>query len=303
MAWFKKTRKPMASSTVENPSRVPEGLWVKCPDCSQIIYNKDLEKNLSVCPKCGHHFRLSAAERLRTLLDESEWTEHFSNLVSNDPLKFSDTKAYRDRLRKAIEATGLNDAVIIATGHLDGLPVVIAAMEYAFIGGSMGVVMGEKITRAIELAISERRGVIIVSCSGGARMMEGALSLMQMAKVSAALARLSKARLPYISLLTDPTTGGVTASFAMLGDLNIAEPKALIGFAGPRVIEQTIRQKLPEGFQRSEFLVEHGMLDLVVDRREMKAALASALRFMRIERAVPAPVEVHAELTAAARPR
>jgi acetyl-CoA carboxylase carboxyl transferase subunit beta len=287
MAWFKKTRKPMASSTVENPSRVPEGLWVKCPGCSQIIYNKDLEKNLSVCPKCGHHFRLSATERLRTLLDEAEWTEHFSNLVSNDPLKFTDTKAYRDRLSKAIDATGLNDAIIVATGHLDGLPVVIAAMEYAFIGGSMGVVMGEKITRAIELGISERRGVIIVSCSGGARMMEGALSLMQMAKVSAALARLAKARLPYLSVLTDPTTGGVTASFAMLGDLNIAEPKALIGFAGPRVIEQTIRQTLPEGFQRSEFLVDHGMLDLVVDRREMKAALAGALRFMRIEAAVP----------------
>ncbi len=294
MAWFKKTRKPMASSTVENPSRVPEGLWVKCADCSQIIYNKDLEKNLNVCPKCGHHFRLNAAERLRMLLDEAEWTEHFSNLISNDPLQFSDTKAYRDRLRKAIDATGMNDAVIVATGHLDGLPVVIAAMEYAFIGGSMGVVMGEKITRGIELAIKERRGVIIVSCSGGARMMEGALSLMQMAKVSAALSRLGKARLPYISVLTDPTTGGVTASFAMLGDLNIAEPKALIGFAGPRVIEQTIRQKLPEGFQRSEFLVEHGMLDLIVDRREMKAAIANALRFMRIEPAIEVAAPLHA---------
>ena len=280
MAWFKKTRKPMASSTAEKPSRVPEGLWVKCPDCGQILYNKDLEKNLSVCTKCAHHFRLSAEERLRTLLDEPEWTEHFGNLVSNDPLRFTDTKPYRDRLKKAIEATGRNDAIVVATGHLDGLPVVIAAMEYAFIGGSMGVVMGEKITRAIELAIEERRGVIVVSCSGGARMMEGALSLMQMAKVSAALARLSRARLPYISLLTDPTTGGVTASFAMLGDLNVAEPKALIGFAGPRVIEQTIRQKLPEGFQRSEFLVEHGMLDLVVDRRDMKPTLARALRFM-----------------------
>jgi acetyl-CoA carboxylase carboxyl transferase subunit beta len=283
MAWFKKTRKPLASSTADTPSRVPEGLWVKCPGCSQIIYNKDLEKNLSVCPKCGHHFRLAAADRLRMLLDNGEWTEHFSQLASNDPLQFSDTKAYRERLRKAIETTGLNDAVIVATGRLDGLPVVVAAMEYAFIGGSMGVVMGEKITRGIELAIEQRRGVIIVSCSGGARMMEGALSLMQMAKVSAALARLGRAQLPYISILTDPTTGGVTASFAMLGDLNIAEPKALIGFAGPRVIEQTIRQKLPAGFQRSEFLLEHGMLDLVVDRREMKAALANALRFMRLE--------------------
>jgi acetyl-CoA carboxylase carboxyl transferase subunit beta len=294
MAWFKKARKPLASSTVDNPSRVPEGLWVKCPDCAQVIYNKDLEKNISVCPKCGHHFRLSAAERIRMLLDEPEWAEHFDNLVSNDPLQFSDTKPYRDRLRKAMDATGMNDAVIVATGHLDHLPVVIAAMEYSFIGGSMGVVMGEKITRGIELAILQRRGVIIVSCSGGARMMEGALSLMQMAKVSAALARLARAHLPYISVLTDPTTGGVTASFAMLGDLNIAEPKALIGFAGPRVIEQTIRQKLPEGFQRSEFLVEHGMLDLVVDRREMKTAIASALRFMRIEPALQVATAVPA---------
>jgi acetyl-CoA carboxylase carboxyl transferase subunit beta len=294
MAWFKKTRKPMASSTVEHPSRVPEGLWVKCPGCAQIIYKKDLAQNLSVCPKCSHHFRLSASERLRTLLDEPDWTEHFSNLVSNDPLQFSDTRPYQERLRKAIEATGMNDAVIVATGHLHGLPVVVAAMEYAFIGGSMGVVMGEKITRGIELAIRERRGVIIVSCSGGARMMEGALSLMQMAKVSAALARLAKAQLPYVSLLTDPTTGGVTASFAMLGDLNIAEPKALIGFAGPRVIEQTIRQKLPEGFQRSEFLVEHGMLDLVVDRRELKSTIAGALRFMRLEPRVEVGAATHA---------
>ncbi len=283
MAWFKKARKPKASSTVDNPSRVPEGLWVKCPDCGQVLYNKDLEKNLSVCSKCAHHFRLTARERLRTLLDEPEWTEHYANLTSTDPLRFTDTKPYRDRLVKAMAATGLNDAVIIATGHLDDLPVVVAAMEYAFIGGSMGVVMGEKITRAIELAIEGRRGMIIVSCSGGARMMEGALSLMQMAKVSAALARLGRARLPYLSVLTDPTTGGVTASFAMLGDVNIAEPKALIGFAGPRVIEQTIRQKLPEGFQRSEFLLEHGMLDLVVDRRALKPTLASVLRFMRVE--------------------
>ncbi len=280
MAWFKKTRKPIASSTVENPSRVPEGLWVKCPDCSQIIYNKDLEKNLSVCPKCGHHFRIGASDRLRMLFDGHQWTEHFPNLSSNDPLTFTDTKPYRDRLRKAIAATGMRDAVIVGTGTLEGRPVVVAAMEYAFIGGSMGVVMGEKITRAIEIGIAQRRPVIVVSCSGGARMMEGALSLMQMAKVSAALARLDRARLPYISVLTDPTTGGVTASFAMLGDLNIAEPKALIGFAGPRVIEQTIRQKLPEGFQRSEFLLEHGMLDLIVDRREMKAAIARALQFM-----------------------
>jgi len=279
MAWFKKTRKPI-ESTGEKPSRVPEGLWVKCPGCSQIIYNKDLDKSQQVCPKCAHHFRISAADRLRTLFDDGEWTEHFRDLTSNDPLQFTDTKPYRHRLRDTMAKTGMSDAVIVATGRLDGLDVVVAAMEYAFIGGSMGVVVGEKITRAIEMALDRRTAVIVVSCSGGARMMEGALSLMQMAKVSAALARLDRARLPFISVLTDPTTGGVTASFAMLGDLNIAEPKALIGFAGPRVIEQTIRQKLPEGFQRSEFLLEHGMLDLIVDRREMKATLARALRFM-----------------------
>ena len=279
MAWFKKTRKPI-EPTGEKPSRVPEGLWVKCPGCTQIIYNKDLDKNQQVCPKCAHHFRISAVERLRALFDDGTWTEHFQGLTSNDPLKFTDTKPYRHRLKETITKTGMKDAVVIATGRLDGLDVVISAMEYAFIGGSMGVVAGEKITRAIEMAIQESKPVIIVSCSGGARMMEGALSLMQMAKVSAALAKLDRARLPFISVLTDPTTGGVTASFAMLGDLNIAEPKALIGFAGPRVIEQTIRQKLPDGFQRSEFLLEHGMLDLIVDRREMKTAIAQALRFM-----------------------
>jgi len=286
MAWFKKARKPSKSSaSAENPSRVPEGLWVKCPDCAQVLYNKDLESNLHVCPKCAHHFRISAADRLRALFDGGRWTEHFPDLTSNDPLHFKDTKAYRDRLRASITATGIKDAVLIATGHLDGLGVVIAAMEYSFIGGSMGVVVGDKITRAAEMALARRHPLLIVSCSGGARMMEGALSLMQMAKISAALARLDRARLPFISILTDPTTGGVTASFAMLGDLNVAEPKALIGFAGPRVIEQTIRQKLPEGFQRSEFLVDHGMVDLIVDRREMKAVLASTLRFMGAESA------------------
>jgi acetyl-CoA carboxylase carboxyl transferase subunit beta len=279
MAWFKKARKPIESSA-ERESRVPEGLWVKCPGCTQIIYNKDLVTNLNVCPKCAHHFRIPAAERLRALLDDEKWVEHFENLVSNDPLRFTDTKPYRDRLRSTIKLTGLKDAVIVATGRLEGIAVVVAAMEYSFIGGSMGVVVGEKITRAVEMALEARQPLIIISCSGGARMMEGALSLMQLAKVSAALARLDRARVPYISVLTDPTTGGVTASFAMLGDLNIAEPKALIGFAGPRVIEQTIRQKLPEGFQRSEFLLEHGMLDYIVDRRDMKAAIARALRFM-----------------------
>ena len=286
MAWFKKTRKPIASQTAEKPSRVPEGLMVKCPGCSQILYNKDLEKNLGVCPKCAHHFRISASDRLRALFD-GPWTEYHQTLTSTDPLQFTDTKPYRERLRSTFKATGMKDAVIVATGQLEGLDVVIAAMEYTFIGGSMGVVVGEKITRAVEMALERRQPLIVVSCSGGARMMEGALSLMQMAKVSAALARLDRARLPFVSVLTDPTTGGVTASFAMLGDVNLAEPRALIGFAGPRVIEQTIRQKLPEGFQRSEFLIERGMLDLIVDRRDMKATIARALRFMR---AVPAEV-------------
>jgi acetyl-CoA carboxylase carboxyl transferase subunit beta len=300
MAWFKKTRKPIAPAT-EKPSRVPEGLWVKCPDCSQIIYNKDLATNLSVCPKCAHHFRLNATERLRTLFD-GDWTEFDRDLVSTDPLNFSDTKPYKSRLKAGIAATGLKDAIIVGSGTIDGIRTVIAAMEYEFIGGSMGVVVGEKITRGIERAIEERCPVVIVCCSGGARMMEGALSLMQMAKVCGALARLDRARLPYIAVLTDPTTGGVTASFAMLGDLNIAEPKALIGFAGPRVIEQTIRQKLPEGFQRSEFLLEKGMLDLVVDRREMKALIANALRFMGAAAQRPAAAPPVAGVPTAAEP-
>jgi acetyl-CoA carboxylase carboxyl transferase subunit beta len=278
MPWFKKEKTPIAASTM-TAVRVPEGLWVKCPSCAQVIYNKDLQANVHVCPKCAHHFRMSATERLRSLFD-GDWQEHDAGLASSDPLDFTDTKPYRDRLRASQAATGLLDAVVVGSGTLDGLPVVIAAMEYSFIGGSMGVVMGEKITRAIERGLASRTPVIVVSCSGGARMMEGALSLMQMAKISAALARLDRAGLPYLSILTDPTTGGVTASFAMLGDLNIAEPKALIGFAGPRVIEQTIRQKLPEGFQRSEFLLAHGLLDAVVDRRELKAIIARALRFM-----------------------
>jgi acetyl-CoA carboxylase carboxyl transferase subunit beta len=286
MAWFKKARTPIAAASKEKQSRVPEGLWVKCPGCSQIIYNKDLATNLNVCPKCAHHFRVSAAERLRMLFD-AEWVEYDKGLVSTDPLAFTDTKPYKSRLKAGIDATGLKDAVIVATGTIDGIDTVVASMEYGFIGGSMGVVVGEKIARAIERAIQTERPLVIVCSSGGARMMEGALSLMQMAKICGALARLDRARLPYIAVLTDPTTGGVTASFAMLGDLNIAEPKALIGFAGPRVIEQTIRQKLPEGFQRSEFLLEKGMIDLVVDRREMKGVIANAMRFMGATRAQP----------------
>jgi acetyl-CoA carboxylase carboxyl transferase subunit beta len=298
MAWFKKDRKPIEPPA--DKSRVPEGLWVKCPSCSHIIYNKDLAASLSVCTKCSHHFRLSAAERLKALFD-GEWQEYDSGLTSVDPLKFTDTKPYKKRLDASIASTGLQDAVITATGQIEGIRCSVAAMEYGFIGGSMGVVVGEKITRAIERALGDRLPVIIVSCSGGARMMEGALSLMQMAKISAALARLDRAKLPYLSILTDPTTGGVTASFAMLGDFNIAEPKALIGFAGPRVIEQTIRQKLPEGFQRSEFLLEHGMLDMVVDRREMKAVIGRILRFGGA-RPLPKPEPLPAAAAAAPAP-
>jgi acetyl-CoA carboxylase carboxyl transferase subunit beta len=288
MAWFKKARKPIAAP--DKTSRVPEGLWVKCPDCDAIIYTKDLVKNLSVCTRCGHHFRLTAVERLRSLFDDEVFTEMDRGLRSNDPLQFTDTKPYGKRLAASEATTGQPDAIIIATGRISGIETVVGAMEYAFIGGSMGVVMGEKIVRGIETALARRLPVVIVSCSGGARMMEGALSLMQMAKISAALARLDRAGLPYVSVLTDPTTGGVTASFAMLGDLNIAEPRALIGFAGPRVIEQTIRQKLPDGFQRSEFLIDHGMLDLVVDRRELKATITRALEFMGAKATSPPPV-------------
>ncbi len=278
MAWFKKVRKPI-EPPADKASRVPEGLMVKCPSCTTIIYNKDLAANVSVCPKCAHHFRLCATERLRSLFD-GEWEEHDPNLVSTDPLGFTDTKPYRDRLKASIKATGLRDAIIVATGRIDGIKTIVGSMEYRFIGGSMGAVVGEKITRGIERALAERLPLVIVSCSGGARMMEGILSLMQLARISAALAKLDRGGGPYVSVLTDPTTGGVTASFAMLGDLNIAEPKALIGFAGPRVIEQTIRQTLPEGFQRSEFLLEKGFIDAVVDRRELKATIARALRFM-----------------------
>jgi len=277
MAWFRREPTPLASGQQE--SRVPEGMWVKCGSCKEIIYRKEVVKNLSVCPKCAFHFRISARERLELLYDGA-WEEFDRGLVSADPLQFRDTKPYARRLQEGREKTDSADAVLTTAGSMGGLPVVIAAMEYAFIGGSMGVVVGEKVTRAVERAAREWLPLVVVSCSGGARMMEGTLSLMQMAKISAALARLDDARLPFISLLTDPTTGGVTASFAMLGDLNVAEPGALIGFAGPRVIEQTIRQKLPPGFQRSEFLLQHGMLDMVVDRRELKRTLVRSLRLL-----------------------
>ena len=292
MAWFKKSRKPR-EATPGKASKFPEGLWVKCPGCAQIT----LQQGPGHQPACLPEVRTSLPHRSpRAAARPLRWRAGSSttlNLVSTDPLRFIDTKPYADRLKTTIASTGERDAVVVATGAIDGQPAIVAAMEYSFIGGSMGVVVGEKITRGIERALAERLPVIIVSCSGGARMMEGALSLMQMAKISAALARLDRAGLPYISILTDPTTGGVTASFAMLGDLNIAEPKALIGFAGPRVIEQTIRQKLPEGFQRSEFLLDHGMIDAVVDRRELKGTIGRAFRFMvaaPTRDAVPAPV-------------
>jgi acetyl-CoA carboxylase carboxyl transferase subunit beta len=278
MTWFKRESSELGPS---GEKRVrTEGLWEKCEGCRQIIWKKDLDANLNVCPKCDRHFRVDARTRLAMLLDNSEWEETETNLRSTDPLRFVDTKAYKDRLTKAQKETELQDAVVNAEGTLEGKSVIVSAMEYRFIGGSMGAVVGEAITRAIERATEKRKPLIIVSASGGARMMEGVASLMQMAKISAALARLDDAGLPYISVLTDPTTGGVTASYAMLGDLNIAEPAALIGFAGPRVIEQTIRQKLPEGFQRSEFLLEHGMLDAVVHRKDLKPYLSRALTFM-----------------------
>ena len=278
MAWFKRQSGELETSG-ERTVRT-EGLWVKCDNCRQIIWKKDLEENLNVCPKCGKHFRIDARTRLAQLLDDNQYEVFDGDLVSNDPLKFVDLKPYSSRLKQAKADTGLKDAIINAYGKLNGRPVIVVSMEYSFIGGSMGAVVGEAITRAIEKAIETRTPLIIVSASGGARMMEGVISLMQLAKISAALARLDAARVPYISVLTDPTTGGVTASFAMLGDLNIAEPGALIGFAGPRVIEQTIRQKLPPGFQRSEFLLEHGMLDAVVTRKELKGYIARALDFM-----------------------
>ena len=277
MSWFKRDKKAIEQVTPPEERRVrTEGLWVKCESCRAIVFRKDLEENLYVCPKCQFHFRMSAKKRFELLMD-GKWTEHDAGMVSTDPLKFVDTKPYAKRIKDAQKKLGLNDAIITAEGQLNGKPVICCAMEFAFIGGSMGAVVGEKVTRATEMAMDTRQPLIVVSCSGGARMMEGTISLMQLAKVSAALARLDEEKLPFISVLTDPTTGGVTASFAMLGDLNLAEPGALIGFAGPRVIEQTIRQKLPDGFQRSEFLLEHGFLDAVVHRKDLKGFISNAL--------------------------
>ena len=278
MAWF--TREKTSLKTEEGERKVrTEGLWLKCEHCGEIIWRKALEDNLQVCPKCGHHDRINARTRLTMLFDDGKFEEFDTQLVSSDPLEFVDSRTYKKRLASNQQLTHLRDAIISAAGNLNGRRVHICALDLRFIGGSMGAVVGEAITRAIERSLERNVPLIIISASGGARMQEGTVSLMQLAKISAALMRLDEAKIPYISVLTDPTTGGVTASFAMLGDLNIAEPGALIGFAGPRVIEQTIRQKLPEGFQTSEFLLQHGFLDAVVKRGELKDYLAKAFDF------------------------
>jgi acetyl-CoA carboxylase carboxyl transferase subunit beta len=279
MPWFKKEKTPKQPA-IDRRFQMPEGLWVKCEGCKEIIYKKEVVINENVCPKCNYHFRVSARERLVALLDDGKYVEFDQGISPKDPLEFKDTKPYSKRIKDYQKKTGEKDALISCRGAINGQPVIVAVMNYAFMGGSMGSVVGEKITRCCEVALKEESPLLIISCSGGARMQEGALSLMQMAKISSALAMLDNAGLPFISILTDPTTGGVTASYAMLGDLNIAEPRALIGFAGPRVIEQTIRQKLPAGFQRSEFLLEHGMLDFIVERSKMRDVLIKCLRFM-----------------------
>lgn len=276
MGWFNKDRAPMAQSD-EKRSKVPEGLWIKCQSCNENLYSGDLEKNFNVCTKCNFHFRISARKRLDLLLDEESFVEHDASMTSVDVLDFKDSKSYADRIKAAVNKGGSRDAVICGDGKIEGMPVQISVFDFSFLGGSMGSVVGEKITRAIERAIAAQTPFIICSASGGARMQESILSLMQMAKTSAALAAMKEQGLPFISVLTDPTTGGVTASFSMLGDVNIAEPKALIGFAGPRVIEQTIRQKLPEGFQRAEYLLDHGMVDLIVSRQELRSTIARLL--------------------------
>ena len=280
MAWFKRDRAPFVANDDEKKVKVPEGLWTKCQNCGEVILSKDIEDNLNVCPKCSFHFRVSARQRLAILLDEGSFVEHDAGMVSVDFLQFKDSKSYQARIDAALAKGGSKDAIICGSGALNGIPVQIGVFDFSFMGGSMGSVVGEKITRAIERGLEQHTPVIVVSASGGARMQESILSLMQMAKTSAALAKLKAKGLPFVSILTDPTTGGVTASFAMLGDINMAEPRALIGFAGPRVIEQTIRQKLPEGFQRAEYLLDHGMVDLIVDRKDMKQTLGSILSML-----------------------
>lgn len=280
MSWFKRDKTGVEKSGTRNHVKVPEGLLTKCSGCSESILTEEIEANQQVCPKCGHHFRIAPRKRLEALLDGGTWQEFDAELTSTDFLEFKDTKSYQDRIDATVAKGGSRDAVICVEGGISGIATQIAIFDFAFMGGSMGSVVGEKITRAIERGLEKKQPMIVISASGGARMQESILSLMQMAKTSAALAKLKSAGLPFISILTDPTTGGVTASFAMLGDLNIAEPKALIGFAGPRVIEQTIRQKLPQGFQRSEYLLEHGMVDMIVSRLEMREALGQVLSML-----------------------
>jgi acetyl-CoA carboxylase carboxyl transferase subunit beta len=279
MAWFKRDKVPL-QATEGKRVKVPEGLFTKCVSCGENLITKELERNLNVCPKCSHHYRISAWQRIALLTDEGSFVEHDADIISVDFLEFKDSKSYQDRIDAAVAKGGSKDAVICGTGRINGLGYQLCVFDFSFMGGSMGSVVGEKITRAIERAIEQQSPVVIVSASGGARMQESILSLMQMAKTSAALGRLRDLGLPFVSVLTDPTTGGVTASFAMLGDINMAEPKALIGFAGPRVIEQTIRQKLPEGFQRAEYLLDHGMVDVIVQRAEMKQTLGNILQML-----------------------
>jgi acetyl-CoA carboxylase carboxyl transferase subunit beta len=290
VTWFEKIM-PSRIKTERRTRSVPEGLWIKCPSCDAVLYRAELERNLHVCPKCNHHMRVGARDRLSRFLDEGPARELAGQVEPEDPLKFRDTKRYRDRLLAAQKQTGEKDALVVMAGTLRGLPVVACAFEFRFLGGSMGSVVGERFARAAEHCIEHRASLVCFSSSGGARMQEGLFSLLQMSKTSAVLARLADAGLPYISVLTDPTTGGVSASLAMLGDLNLAEPRALIGFAGPRVIEQTVRQTLPEGFQRSEFLLEHGAVDMIVDRRDMRDRIADLIAMLTRQPRPEAPAE------------
>jgi acetyl-CoA carboxylase carboxyl transferase subunit beta len=279
MSWFEKIM-PSRIKTERRTRSVPEGLWIKCPACDSVLYRAELERNLYVCPKCSHHMRIGARERLESFLDPGEAQEIGAEVAPEDPLKFRDTKRYKDRLVQAQKATGERDALVVLAGNLHGLPIVACAFEFQFLGGSMGSVVGERFKRAVDHCIDHKQPCVCFCSSGGARMQEALYSLMQMAKTAAALSRLAQSHLPYISVMADPTTGGVSASLAMLGDLNLAEPRALIGFAGPRVIQQTVRETLPEGFQRSEFLLEHGALDMIVDRRDMRDRIAALLRLL-----------------------
>ena len=289
MSWFEKIM-PSRIKTERRTRSVPEGLWIKCPACDAVLYRAELERNLYVCPKCSHHMRIGARERLEAFLDAGTGTEIGGNVTPEDPLRFRDSKRYKDRLTAAQKATGEKDALVVLAGKVNGLDLVAAAFEFRFLGGSMGSVVGERFKRGVDHCIEHNTPFVCFSATGGARMQEALFSLMQMAKTSAALARMAQAHLPYVSVMTDPTTGGVSASLAMLGDLNLAEPRALIGFAGPRVIQQTVRETLPEGFQRSEFLLEHGALDMIVDRRDMRDRVSSALRILlKQPAAAPAP--------------